>query len=660
MLKARIILVLTMAFGVSFITHSAHAQSDNIRLRQVLISLNSPVYLTNAGDGSNRLFVVEQRGKIKVAQPGATSTTDFLDVSTLVSSTGGERGLLGLAFHPQYATNRRFFIFYTRELDGAVEIAEYQTSAANPNLANPTPIRVILTIAHQVANHNGGTILFGPDGFLYAGIGDGTGGNDAENNAQNLDRLLGKIIRIDIDTPVFQDPAYDIPPTNPYEGDTQGRDEIYASGFRNPYRFSFDRGGSHQLWVGDVGQEAIEEVNTVTLGGNYGWRVYEGTQCTGLDPSLCVPANYLPPVFEYASIGDTPRCSVTGGHVYRGTLGTFTPGSYVYSDFCTGEILTWENGAQTVRLDTTALTTAIGEDESGELYVVSLGGTVHKLVRRRASADFDGDLRTDVSIFRPSNGTWYVLNSASANTRIQAFGTNNDIPVAEDFDGDFISDIGVYRPSTGVWYYYRSSDGVVGIANFGTSGDVPAAADYDGDQKSDLAVFRPSTGTWYIFSSVTNSALQALFGMAGDVPVAGDYDGDGKYDIAIWRPGNGLWYWINSSNNSISNRQFGQPGDIPTIGDFDGDERTDIGVFRASQEAWYTTNSQDGSVFFTHWGGGDDVPAVGDYDGDGRDDIAVFRPSDGIWYRISSSNQAFVYTHFGMSGDLAIPRFAGP
>ena len=644
-----------------FLALSGQAQRDVTGLRPVLGGLNTPVYLTNAGDGSNRMFVVGQRGIIKVLQPGATSTTDFLDVSTLVSSSGGERGLLGLAFHPQYSTNRRFFIFYTKQSDGAVEIAEYEASAANPNQANPSPVRVILSIPHPAENHNGGTILFGPDGYLYAGIGDGTGGNDHDNNAQNINVLLGKFLRIDVNTPVGQVPAYNIPPTNPYAGPTvRGRDEIYAIGFRNPYRFSFDRGGTKQLWVGDVGQEAIEEIDIVTRGGNYGWRVYEGTQCTDLDPSLCIPTNYTSPVLEYVSGAGNPRCSITGGHVYRGPLGTFPQGAYVYADFCTGEVFNWFADSQSVRLDTSRLATAIGEDEAGELYLVSLGGTIDKLVRRRTSADFDGDLRTDLSVFRPSTGTWYVLKSSDSNASIQGFGLDGDIPAGEDFDGDFITDIGVFRPSTGYWYYLRSSDGVVGTVNFGSNGDIPTAADYDGDQKADLAVFRPSTATWWILSSLTGTPSQRSFGLTGDIPVVGDYDADGRNDVAVWRPTNGVWYWGNAFNASIAQRQWGVSGDIPTQGDFDGDGRTDVAVFRPSNGSWYTTHSLSGDIYFTQWGLSGDVPVVGDYDGDFLDDIAVFRPSNGIWYRINSSDQTSAYTPFGKLGDIAVPYLDAP
>jgi glucose/arabinose dehydrogenase len=349
-----------------------------VQLESVLTGLSSPLYLTNAHDGSNRIFVVEQAGIIKVLQPGATTPTVFLDITAKVLS-GGEQGLLGLAFHPVYAANPRFFVDYTRQPDGATVIAEYHASVADPNVADPLET-VLLVIPQPFANHNGGMIEFGPDGFLYIGMGDGGSGNDPGNRAQNIDELLGKILRIDIDNPSGALP-YSSPPDNPFFGAVPGRDEIYAVGLRNPFRFSFDR-ATDQLVVGDVGQDAREEIDIVTLGGNYGWRVIEGTLCTNLDPALCGVAGFTPPIAEYDHTAG--RCSIIGGYVYRGARSALPVGAYVYGDFCTGEILQLlpasSGGTETVlHHDASMNISSFGEDEAGEIYVVALQGTVDRI-----------------------------------------------------------------------------------------------------------------------------------------------------------------------------------------------------------------------------------------------------------------------------------------
>jgi glucose/arabinose dehydrogenase len=345
-----------------------------VQLTPVVSGLSSPVFLTNAGDNTNRIFIIEQGGIIKVLQPNASTPSVFLDIHLKVLS-GGERGLLGLAFHPQYALNRRFFVYYTRSGDGACVIAEYNASSANGNVADPTEM-AILTIPHPTnANHNGGMLAFGRDGYLYAGVGDGGGSNDPPNNAQNIEELLGKILRINVDVPAGGN-RYSSPADNPYVGGP-GRDEIFAIGMRNPWRFSFDR-LTDQQWVADVGQGSREEVDTPIMnGGNYGWRVMEGTICNPGVTDSCVPSSYIPPIFDYTHTNG--RCSITGGYVYRGAQDTFTSGTYVYADYCSGEVFTWNGTAQVTVLDTALNISSFGEDEAGELYVVALGGSVSKI-----------------------------------------------------------------------------------------------------------------------------------------------------------------------------------------------------------------------------------------------------------------------------------------
>jgi uncharacterized protein (TIGR03437 family) len=377
------IIVIGLLFSVHLLNDREPAVSAqaSIQLIPVASGLDSPLYVTSARDGGNRLFIVEQPGRIKILAPGAAAPmqTPFLDIRGLVAF-GGERGLLGLAFHPQYASNRRFFVDYTRKSDGATVVSEFKTSAGNPNLAD-TQERVIITIPQPYPNHNGGWIDFGPDGYLYIGMGDGGSANDPENRAQNKDELLGKILRLDVNTDTA---PYVSPATNPFFGATTGRDEIYALGLRNPFRCSFDR-GTGKLYAGDVGQGFIEEIDIITLGGNYGWRVFEGSRCTNLGPATCTASNYIAPIAEYDHFTNS-RCSITGGYVYRGTRNSLPVGSYVFGDYCSGEIFLLNGGAPSALLDTSLLISSFGEDEAGEIYVVGLGGTVHRIASTTPAA----------------------------------------------------------------------------------------------------------------------------------------------------------------------------------------------------------------------------------------------------------------------------------
>lgn len=645
------------------------------RLQTFLTGLSRPILVRSSPDNTKRLFIVQQAGIIKVLQPGSSTPTDFINLSSKVvqpGSTGDERGLLGMTFHPQYATNGKFYVDYTRVADGATIIAEYKVNPSDPNQGDIATERILLTIPQPFSNHNGGMVEFGADNYLYIGMGDGGSANDPGNRAQNRSQLLGKILRIDVNIPVSSPTQYLIPTSNPFTGTgtepcptgsntaQNTCQEIWSVGMRNPWRYSFDRANG-ALWVADVGQGSVEEVDVMTAGGgNYGWRVFEGNSCTNLDPTLCTspPTTYLPPLFQYGHTGG--RCSITGGYVYRGTLGSLPQGAYTYADYCTGELFMWNNGAQVTLPDTPRTIVSFGEDNRGEIYICYGNGQIDRITRAKASADFDGDLKTDVSVFRPSTGAWYVSHSSNNTLRIQSFGVDGDIPTAEDFDGDNITDIGVFRPSSGVWYYNRSSDNTVGITPFGTNGDIPAAGDYDGDAKADLVVFRPSSGTWYVLPSNLAAPYQLQFGLTGDVPVAGDYDADGITDIAVWRESNGAWYVINSASGSVLAYQFGIAGDIPAQGEFDGDFKTDFAVFRPSTGVWYIARSSNSTFQITQWGSNGDVPVTGDYDGDGRDDIAVFRPSNGTWYRVNSSNAANVFTQFGVTGDLAVPHYDAP
>jgi glucose/arabinose dehydrogenase len=351
------------------VTGAAARAEPRIDLQLVVDGLAQPLFVTHAGDDSGRLFVVEQGGRILIFEDGALLEQPFLDLGDRVRS-GGERGLLGLAFHPDFDANGRFFVDYTRAPDAATVIAEFHASAASPNRADPDQ-RVLLTVDQPFANHNGGMLAFGPDGDLCIGLGDGGGAGDPGNRAQNPDALLGKILRIDVDGAR----PYAIPEDNPFARGG-GRPEIYALGLRNPWRFSFDRKDG-RLLVGDVGQDRIEEVDTVRRGGNYGWPLMEGRSCYR-PANGCERPGLTLPIAQYEH--DRGRCSITGGYVYRGSAIPQLVGTYLFGDYCSGEIFALRQGVQSVLLETSLQVASFGEDAAGELYVVDHGGAVYRIV----------------------------------------------------------------------------------------------------------------------------------------------------------------------------------------------------------------------------------------------------------------------------------------
>lgn len=269
--------------------------------------------------------------------------------------------------------------------------------------------------------------------------------------------------------------------------------------------------------------------------------------------------------------------------------------------------------------------------------------------------DFDGDDRADVSVFRPSAGAWYILNSSTGSFVGQPFGASGDALVPADYDGDGKTDIAVFRPSNGGWYLLNSSTGAFVGTQFGQSGDLPVAADYDADGKADLAVYRGSAGAWYRINSSTNQFAGFSFGANGDKPAVGDFDGDGKADLSVYRPSAGAWYRINSGANTFVGVGFGIAEDLPTVADYDGDGKADISVFRPSVADWYRLNSGTGTFTGLHFGATGDRPSAADFDGDGKSDVAVFRPSAGAWYILNSTTGFAAYA-FGSNGDVPTPN----
>lgn len=350
-------------------TLSAGAQSQ-VAVRELARGLDSPVGITHAGD--TRLFVTLQRGRVMIFNGSSVLTTPFLDIASRISCCN-EQGLLSTVFHPNYRENGFFYVNYT-DPAGDTVVARYSVSATDPNRANANSEVVLLRVDQPFENHNGGQMAFGPDGYLYIGLGDGGSGGDPGNRAQNLTNLLGKILRIDVNAG-----TYAVPPSNPFINRSDARPEIWSYGWRNPWRFSFDRENG-DLWIADVGQGSWEEVNVQprsSIGGeNYGWRKMEGTHC--FNPSTnCREPNMVLPVIEYDHRAGA--CSVTGGYRYRGIRQPRLRGTYIYADFCNGVIsgaIPAGDGIWQTRtlLDTTFTISTFGEDLTGELYLGDYSG----------------------------------------------------------------------------------------------------------------------------------------------------------------------------------------------------------------------------------------------------------------------------------------------
>ncbi|MGB7070332.1 MAG: FG-GAP-like repeat-containing protein [Pyrinomonadaceae bacterium] len=285
--------------------------------------------------------------------------------------------------------------------------------------------------------------------------------------------------------------------------------------------------------------------------------------------------------------------------------------------------------------------------------------TSAKLPPKNIISDFDGDRKTDFSVFTPSTGTWTVANSSNGSISSEQWGITGDVIVPGDYDGDGKSDQAIWRPSTGVWWFIYSSNGLRPAVKFGSNGDIPVPADYDADGKTDIAVWRPSDGVWYIFQS-TVGIRYIQWGSTGDKVLSGDYEGDGKSDIAVWRPSTGVWYILQSSSSLPLFYAFGSVGDKPLFGDFDGDRKADPAVFRPSTGLWYILNSANGAFSGFQFGLSDDLPIPADHDGDGKSDASVFRPSTRTWYHINSSNGNTIIREFGLSDDEPSPSSVQP
>lgn len=362
---------------LSFAQMTKFPPLPKVQLEPLIDRLLEPVGALHAGDGSGRIFIVEQHGTIRIWKGGKLYEKPFLDIGDRVIS-GGERGLLGLAFHPQFSKNGRLFVNYTSPIRGLHTVISEFKVGAYTDWVDPKSERIILKIPQPYPNHNGGHILFGPDGYLYIGMGDGGSANDPHGYGQNLASLLGKMLRIDVDQ---SEGPYAVPSDNPFVNDKEAAPEVWAYGLRNPWRFSFDN-ISGLLYAGDVGQNDREEVDVIRKGGNYGWNIMEGNICTPGVAQKCKKKGLKFPILDYPRSEGT---TVIGGHVYRGVAMIELRGAYIYGDFGSGKVWGLRYNGKTVALHQLLLQTdrnisAFGVDEQREMYLVDYMGEILKIV----------------------------------------------------------------------------------------------------------------------------------------------------------------------------------------------------------------------------------------------------------------------------------------
>ncbi len=425
---------------------SSLAFSQTIGIVPFATGFTNPIEIAHAGD--SRLFVVEQAGIIKiVSSTGTINATPFLNISSLVSCCG-ERGLLGLAFHPNYATNGFFYVNYTNT-GGSTVIARYSVSA-NPDVANTTGT-ILMTIAQPFSNHNGGTIKFGPDGYLYIGMGDGGSGGDPGNRAQNINELLGKMLRIDVNS----GSPYGIPPTNPYAGATAGADEIWAIGLRNPWKFSFNRLNG-DLWIADVGQDQVEEINKVSptaAGLNYGWRCYEGN--SPYNTAGCAAMSTMTfPVAQYTH-ASTGGCSITGGYVYTGSTYPAMQNKYFFADYCVnriGMVSTTGTITYSANFSGSNSFTSFGENSSGELFVT---GTSQDIVYRVIDTALGTDdfAQNGFSMYPNPADSELFLSSTNENIlqKISIIDLSGKLLLEQKLENTSINSINISSLQTGIY-----------------------------------------------------------------------------------------------------------------------------------------------------------------------------------------------------------------
>jgi aldose sugar dehydrogenase len=647
--------------------------------REVTTGLSQPTAMAFIGAG-DILVLQKNDGRVRRVIEGVLQAGQVLDLAV---DNDSERGLLGIALHPNFPATAFVYLYYTQSSTSGDTTGSplanrvYRYTWTGTALISPT---LILDLPVTTGpNHNGGTITFGPDGKLYIVIGDLNRNGQLQNFPTGDPDDTGVILRVNDDG--------SIPGDNPFF--TQGGNlaKYYAYGIRNSFGLAFDP-VTDKLWDTENGPNSYDEINLVDPGFNSGWEQIMGPDSR--DPQgvgdlfqIGGSPHYADPKFSWLqTVGPTAI-----GFMNSAKLGIDYQNDVFVGDINNGNLYRFKVNAGRNGFDFTTVglmdlvadssaelqevifgtgfggITDIKVGPDGLLYVLSFGqGKIFVITRVQMTVDFDGDIPADAAVYEEATGNWFVVgSSAGFFTPAVNFGGSGYLPVPGDYDGDGETDVAVYQQSTGNWFVVGSTSGFFTPAlNFGGTGFIPVPGDYDGDGKTDAAVYQSSSGNWFVMGSTAGFFSPALnFGGFGYVPVPGDYDGDGMTDAAVYQSSSGNWFVVGSTAGVFTPAlNFGGAGYLPVPGDYDGDGRTDPAVYRSSSGNWFAVGSMSGFLQVLAFGGAGFVPVPGDYDGDGKTDAAVYQSSNGNWFVMGTSSGFFTPAlNFGGLGFVpALPQ----